>query len=151
MKYIGGQTILSTYAHYVGFPGGSDYKESACNAGDWVWSLGWEDPLGEGMAIHSSILPWRIPWTEEPGEYRPWGLRESDTTERLSTAHSTCSLHMHLCVLNIQVCLMPYTHVCTHTPVADNTLEPQLQLGFTKETRQKKQNSLKSDHSLFSA
>ena len=85
------------------------------------------------MAIHSSILPWRIPWTEEPGEYRPWGLRESDTTERLSTAHSTCSLHMHLCVLNIQVCLMPYTHVCTHTPVADNTLEPQLQLGFTKD------------------
>ena len=33
----------------------------------WVWSLGWEDPLEEGMAIHSSILAWRIPWTEEPG------------------------------------------------------------------------------------
>ena len=32
----------------------------------WVWSLGWEDPLGEGMATHSSILAWRIPWTEEP-------------------------------------------------------------------------------------
>ena len=30
-------------------------------------SLGWEDPLEEGMAIHSSILTWRIPWTEEPG------------------------------------------------------------------------------------
>ena len=114
-----------------------------------VQSLGQEDPLEEGMAIHSSILPWRTPWTEEPGEYRPWGFRESDTTERLSTTHSTYSLHMRLCVLNIQVCLMPYTHVCTHTPVADNTLEPQLQLGFTKETRQKKQNSLKSDHSLF--
>ena len=33
----------------------------------WVWSLGWEDPLEEGMATHSSILAWRIPWTEEPG------------------------------------------------------------------------------------
>ena len=33
----------------------------------WVSSLGQEDPLEEGMAIHSSILAWRIPWTEEPG------------------------------------------------------------------------------------
>ena len=34
----------------------------------WVWSLGWEDPLEEGMTIHSSILAWRIPWIEETGE-----------------------------------------------------------------------------------
>ena len=33
----------------------------------WVRSLGWEDPLEEGMATHSSILAWRIPWTKEPG------------------------------------------------------------------------------------
>ena len=33
----------------------------------WVHSLGWEDPLEKGMATHSSILAWRIPWTEEPG------------------------------------------------------------------------------------
>ena len=32
-----------------------------------LWSLSWEDPLEEGMATHSSILAWRIPWTEEPG------------------------------------------------------------------------------------
>ena len=32
----------------------------------WVQSLGWEDPLKEGMATHSSILAWRLPWTEEP-------------------------------------------------------------------------------------
>ena len=32
-----------------------------------VWSLGWEDPLEEEMATHSSILAWKIPWTEEPG------------------------------------------------------------------------------------
>ena len=33
----------------------------------WVRSLGWEDPLEDSMATHSSILAWRIPWTEEPG------------------------------------------------------------------------------------
>ena len=34
---------------------------------NWVRSLGWDDPLEEGMATHSSILAWRIPWTEKPG------------------------------------------------------------------------------------
>ena len=51
----------------VGFPGGSDGKESVCMQETQVQSLGWEDPLEEGMATHSSILDWRIPWTEEPG------------------------------------------------------------------------------------
>ena len=45
----------------------SDGKESACNAGDVVPSLGWEYPLEEEMATNSSILAWRIPWTGEPG------------------------------------------------------------------------------------
>ena len=39
----------------------------------WVQSLGWEDPLEEGMATYSSILAWRIPWTEEPGGLQPKG------------------------------------------------------------------------------
>ena len=38
-----------------------------------VRSLGWEDPLEEGIATHSSILAWRIPWTEEPGELQSMG------------------------------------------------------------------------------
>ena len=42
-------------------------KESACVVGHLVQSLGWEDLLEKGMATHSSILAWRIPWTEEPG------------------------------------------------------------------------------------
>ena len=46
-----------------------------------VRSLGREDPLKEGMAIHSSIVAWRIPWTEEPGGYSPQGRKESETTE----------------------------------------------------------------------
>ena len=41
----------------------------------WVGSLGWGDPLEEGMATHSSILVWRIPWTEEPSRLQSTGLR----------------------------------------------------------------------------
>ena len=52
-----------------------------------VQSLGREDPLEESMQTHSSILAWRIPWTEEPGSYSPWGGKESDTTERLTLSH----------------------------------------------------------------
>ena len=39
----------------------------------WVQSLGWEDPLEKGMATHSSILEWRIPWTEEPDRLQSMG------------------------------------------------------------------------------
>ena len=41
----------------------------------WVWSLGQEDPLEEGMITHSSILAWRIPWTEEPRGLQSIGLQ----------------------------------------------------------------------------
>ena len=58
-------------------------------------SLGWEDTLQKGMATHSSILAWRIPWTEEPGRLHPWGYKELDTTERL-----TLSLFVYVCGKN---------------------------------------------------
>ena len=48
------------------FPGGSDDKESACSAADWVRSLGWKDPLEMGVSTHSSILAWEVSWAEEP-------------------------------------------------------------------------------------
>ena len=62
------------------FPGGSDRKESACSVGD----LGREDPLDKVMSTHSSILIWRIPWTEEPGGLYmvQGGCKELHTTER---------------------------------------------------------------------
>ena len=54
----------------MGFPGGASGKEPACQCRrlkeTGIQSLGWEDPLKEEMATHSSILAWRIPWTEEP-------------------------------------------------------------------------------------
>ena len=46
-----------------------------------VQSLGGEDPLEEGMTTHSSILIWRVPWTEEPGGLQSMHLKELDTTE----------------------------------------------------------------------
>ena len=55
----------------------------------WVRSLDQEDPLELEMAIHSSILAWKIPWTEEPGELRSMGHTELGTAERLSTKKST--------------------------------------------------------------
>ena len=55
----------------LGFPGGSDGQESACNAGE----LGQEDPLEKEMATPSSILAWKIPSTEEPGGQHPMGSK----------------------------------------------------------------------------
>ena len=49
----------------------------------WVQSLGQEDLLEKEMATHSSILAWKIPWTEDPGRLQSRGFKESDMTERL--------------------------------------------------------------------
>ena len=54
----------------------------------WVSCLGWEDPLEKGMATNSSILAWRIPWTEEPGGLQSTGSQRVGTTERLNTGQS---------------------------------------------------------------
>ena len=60
----------------------------------WVCFLGWEDPLEKDTATHSSILAWRIPWTEEPGRLQSMGLQESGTTEEPS-AHTHTHTHTH--------------------------------------------------------
>ena len=59
----------------MGFPGGSDSKESACNAGELGLIPGSGRFPGEEMATHSSILAWRIPWTEESGRLQSVGLQ----------------------------------------------------------------------------
>ena len=53
-----------------------------------VKSLGREDPMEEETAIHSSILTWRIPWTESLVGYSPWGHKELDATERLTHTYT---------------------------------------------------------------
>ena len=57
----------------MGFPHGSNDKESACNAEDPGSIPGQEDPLEKGMATLSSNLAWRIPWTKEPGGLQSLG------------------------------------------------------------------------------
>ena len=75
----------------------------------WVRSSGREDLLEKGMATHSSILVWRIPWTEEPGGYSPRGHKESDTTERLARTHTQ---RKHL----VQGTLLPSTLGSLYVP-----------------------------------
>ena len=58
-----------------------------------VRSLGQEDPLEEGMAIHSSILAWRIPWTEEPGGLLSIGSHKSQTQLKRLSISSTKRVH----------------------------------------------------------
>ena len=76
-----------------GFPGGSDGGKEfpVYHAGDWVWSLCWEDPLKRKMATYSSILAWRILWTEEPGGLQTMGsqrIRHDWATFSQSVTHS---------------------------------------------------------------
>ena len=70
---------------FLGFPGGSDGKESACMWETWVQFVGWEDPLEKEMSTHTSILAWEIPQTEEPG-----GL-ESMESQRVR--HDSARMH----------------------------------------------------------
>ena len=68
--------VVSTFSiKYSHVPGGSDGNESTCNAGDLGSVPGQEDPLEKGMATHSSILAWRIPWTKEPAKLQSVGLQ----------------------------------------------------------------------------
>ena len=81
----------------LGFPGGSDGKESACNAGDPGSIPGREDPVEKGMATHSSILAWRIPWQRSLVGYRPWVAQSGTQLSNLTLFH-TC--HLFLCLLS---------------------------------------------------
>ena len=72
-----------------------------------VWSLGQEDPLEKGMATHSSILAWRIPWKEDPGRLQSVGLQRvrldwaTNTTSSVSTKYLVLSNIVYECVVFI--------------------------------------------------
>ena len=71
------EIILSTKS--MGFPGGSVVKNLPAKHETLVRSLGQEDPLEKEKATHSTILAWRIPWTEEPGRLQSMRLQKSQT------------------------------------------------------------------------
>ena len=84
-----------------------------------VWALGQEDTLEKKMVTHSSILAWRIPWTEEPGGLQSMGLQESDTTEHVHTVLLTLTRHLWYCALlyfsltrTVCVCVVCRSRVC---------------------------------------
>ena len=83
-----------------GFPGSSDGKESALQE-TRVWSLGWEDPLEEGMSTHSNVLIWRMPWTEEPGGLQ---FMKSQRVGHNWVTHTHAHTHTHR-----------HTHTHAHT------------------------------------
>ena len=77
--------------HQGGFPGALVVKNPPANAGDLrdVNSIPGSGRFpGEGLATHSNILAWRIPWTEDPAGYNPWGHKELDTTEVTACTHA---------------------------------------------------------------
>ena len=78
----------------MGFPGYS-VKNLPAVQETQVQSLSWEDPLEKGMTTCSSILAWRIPWTEEPGALQFMGCKESAITERLMHTHTKRDEHFH--------------------------------------------------------
>ena len=68
-KYLSSEQL----SFHLGFPAAQTVKNLPAMQETQVRSLGWEDPLEKEMATHSSILAWRIPWTEEPGGLQPIG------------------------------------------------------------------------------
>ena len=78
------QRIGEEYNWQGGFPGGSAVKNPSAMRETQemgIWSLGQENPLEKGMAAHSRICAWRIPWSEEPGRLQSIGSQDLGTTE----------------------------------------------------------------------
>ena len=74
-----------------------------------VQSLGWEDPLEEeGMTTHSSIVAWRIPWTEEPGGLQSMGMQELNMAEATEHMHNKSKSQ-----ITFQLCLsLWWSYIC---------------------------------------
>ena len=76
----------------------------------WVRSLGWEDSLEKGMATHSSVLAWIIPWTEEPGRLQSMGLKElgQKKKKKKAIAFTIASKRIRYLGINLRG-----KHICT--------------------------------------
>ena len=111
----------------VGLPGGAPGKEPTCQRRrheTWVWFLGWEDLQKEGVATHSRILAWRIPWTKEPGGLQAIRLQRigQDWSDSACThTHSFCTwTHVSLPLLrphsSCQVLLLGLPQTLSYCP-----------------------------------
>ena len=84
------QVYFSIYEIVMGFPGGPVVKNLPVMQETKVWSLGWEDPLEDGMATHSSLLAWETQWTEEPGRLPSTWLQR--VGHDWSSIHNACEV-----------------------------------------------------------
>ena len=92
-------------------------------------SLGQEDPLEKGMATYSSILAWRIPGREEPGEPQSMGLQKWDTTEQLNHHHQQAESGLWVTRMYLQMCKMYFVHLLVISAIlmyVDAQLRPTL-------------------------
>ena len=104
----------------MGFPGGARGKEPACQCRQTsetkvqslmkLQSLSWADPLEEGMATHSSILAWRIPWREEPSRLQSIGLQSWTWLSDLAHTHT----HTHTHTQDCSTAISTEVYTCTH-------------------------------------
>ena len=92
----------------MGFPGGSDGKESACSVGDLSSIPGWEDALKEGMTTHSNIL---AHGQRSLAGYSPWGHKELDMTEPLRPLLLLLYIYIHICMY---VCMYVCMYICVY-------------------------------------
>ena len=107
-------------------------KNSLAMRETWVWSLGWEDTLEEGMATHSGILAWRIPWTEKPGGLQPKGLQR--VGHNWSDLASTHDMLFDPCLGEILRMTLLFTSpdLCLHEDAnvwSDKAFEPMREVG----------------------
>ena len=98
----------------LGFPGGSDSKESACNVGDPGSIPGLGRSPGDGNGYHSSILAWRIPWTEEPGRLQ--SMRSQRVGHDWETCTSLQLLTFRGLSLGMKCCCAPDVHEADPKP-----------------------------------
>ena len=123
----------------LGFPGGTSGKEPACQCRrheSWVWSLSRGDPLEKGMATHSSILAWRIPWTEEPDGLQAMG---SQSRTQLSDFHfhffrQKFHAGIDLTCWHLDEPFAAMSECLTWFPPQIRTLSPRALCGITSET-----------------
>ena len=97
---------------------GKNLPASAEDTGTWARSPRQEDSQEEGMATHSSVLAWRIPWAEEPGGYSPWGHKESTLTgiKRPHAHYTAPSPHGHF--LSPECCMRLYKNLVFRSPLS---------------------------------
>ena len=86
---------MSEGYHSWGFPVGAGVKNLPAVQETWVGPLGGEDPVEEGMAAHSSIPAWKIPWTEEPGGLRSTGPQSQTRLSDRARTHTHTHTHTH--------------------------------------------------------